>query len=136
MESTSATGTFAIAYTPAGSWTGSDQTCARMTFQKTYTGALAGTGDGAMLTAGDPAAGNAGYVAMERFTGTLAGRAGSFVLQHAGTMRDRHDTLHVVVTPGSGTGELAGIAGTMAIAPDGGTARYTFDFTLAPAYSA
>jgi hypothetical protein len=106
-----------------------------MTFKKTYHGNLAGTSDGAMLTAGDPAAGSAGYVAMERFTGTLAGRSGSFVLQHAGTMLDRHDTLHVVVTPGSGTGELAGIAGTMKIAADGGTHRYTFDLTLA-GYSA
>ncbi|AXA90270.1 DUF3224 domain-containing protein [Massilia sp. YMA4] len=135
MTSSSATGTFAIAYTPAGVWAGMDETCARMTFRKTYAGALAGTSDGTMLTAGDPATGNAGYVAMERFTGTLAGRSGSFVLQHAGTMRDRHDALHVLVTPGSGTEELAGIAGTMAIAADSGGSRYTFDFTLT-AYSA
>lgn len=132
MESTSATGTFDIAYTPAGTWADAEDACSRMTFTKTYHGALSGTSAGAMLTAGAPTAGSAGYVAMERFTGTVAGRSGSFVLQHSGTMLQRRDTLFVVVTPGSGTGELAGIAGTLTIA-DG---RYTFEYALAPAYSA
>lgn len=136
MESTGATGTFTIAYTPAGSWDGADGTCSHMDFTKTYHGALSGTSAGAMLTAGDPAAGSAGYVAMERFTGTVAGRHGSFVLQHSGTMLQRRDTLFVVVTPGSGTEELAGIAGTLAIVADGGASRYTFEYALAASYSA
>ncbi|WEF33955.1 DUF3224 domain-containing protein [Pseudoduganella chitinolytica] len=137
MESTSVTGTFEIAYTPAGSWSGADDPASRMTFTKTYAGPLAGTSSGEMLTAGRPGDGSAGYVALERFTGTLAGRHGSCVLQHSGTMLAGRDSLLVVVTPGSGSGDLAGIAGTLALTMEDGVHRYRFDYALPlPAYSA
>ena len=86
-----------------------------MTFTKTFHGALAGTSEGEMLTAGAPAAGSAGYVALERFTGTLDGRRGSFVMQHSGTMDGGKQALAIAISPGSGSGELAGIAGTATI---------------------
>lgn len=46
-------------------------------------------------------------IALERITGTLGGRSGSFVLQHNGTFAAGA----LMVLPGSGTGELAGLRG-------------------------
>ncbi len=87
----------------------------RMTLSKHYHGALEATADGEMLTGGDPKAGTAGYVAIERVEGTLDGRAGAFQLMHWGTMDGGKFELKVGVVPGSGTGALAGITGTMTI---------------------
>ena len=125
-------GTFDIALHLVPETRPANDTRARMTFTKTFHGALAGTSDGEMLTAGLPQQGAAGYVAVERFDGTLAGRRGTFVLQHSGTMLRGRESLLVVVSPGSGTGELAGIAGTMRIDTKGGGHRYTFDYELPP----
>lgn len=110
------TGTFDVKITPvpAANAAPGDMR-GRMTFTKTFQGALAGTSEGEMLTAGAPAAGSAGYVALERFTGTLDGRRGSFVMQHSGTMEGGRQALAIAISPGSGTGELAGIAGTATI---------------------
>ena len=135
MESSPVTGTFEIAMRPSADAPRPDDTRARIHFTKTWQGPLAGASDGEMLTAGTPALGAAGYVALERFEGTLAGRHGSFVLQHCGTMLAGRDDLLLVVSPGSGTGALAGIAGTMRIASAGGH-RYTFEYALPEAYSA
>lgn len=84
-----------------------------------------------MLAASTNVKGSAGYVAMERVTGTLDGRRGSFVLQHSGTMSHGAFDLKVSIVPDSGTGKLAGIAGTMniQIAPDG-KHSYELDYTL------
>jgi hypothetical protein len=49
-------------------------------------GDLAGTGKGQMLTATTAVKNSAGYVAIERVSGTLHGKKGTFVLQHSGTM--------------------------------------------------
>jgi hypothetical protein len=97
---------------------------------KTYSGDLVGTGKGEMLIAGTAVKGSAGYVAIERVNGTLGGRNGSFVLQHTGTMNRGVPQLSVAVVPDSGTGELAGLAGTLAIIIQGGKHRYDFDYTL------
>jgi Protein of unknown function (DUF3224) len=129
MTPTPIAGTFDIVLRPLPEERAAGDPRARMTFTKTWHGELAGTSDGEMLTAGMPALGAAGYVALERFQGTLAGRRGSFVLQHSGTMLAGRDDLLVVVSPGSGTGELAGIAGTMRIDSANGH-RYTFDYAL------
>ena len=83
-----------------------------------------------MLSAGGAAKGSAGYVAMERVTGTLHGRKGSFVLQHSGTMTRGEPRLLIIVVPDSGTDQLAGLAGTMAIAISAGRHSYTFEYTL------
>jgi hypothetical protein len=92
-----------------------DTAISRFGIDKKFHGDLDGTSKGLMLSAGDPAKGNAGYVAMEQVTGTLAGHTGSFALQHSGLMENGGYKLTVTVVPGSGTGELAGIAGTMNI---------------------
>ncbi|MBB3220216.1 DUF3224 domain-containing protein [Pseudoduganella umbonata] len=114
---------------PAARGTG-DDTRARMTLTKTFHGPLSGAAEGEMLTAGTPAAGSAGYVALERFTGSLDGRRGSFVMQHSGTMHEGRQDLAIVISPGSGTGELAGIAGTATIRIDGKQHFYTLRYTL------
>lgn len=97
---------------------------------KTFSGDLTASSVGAMLAIRTPVEGSAGYVAMEWVTGTLAGRTGSFGLQHSGTMTRGTPELRLGVVPDSGTEGLAGLAGTMAIAVDGGTHRYRLDYTL------
>ncbi|MGA9586332.1 MAG: DUF3224 domain-containing protein [Terracidiphilus sp.] len=102
----------------------------RYGLDKQFHGDLDATSKGEMLGAGNPATGTAGYVAIEQVTGTLHGRAGSFALQHFGTMEDNKFELTVKVVPGSGTGDLTGICGTMAIAIVSGKHSYKFDYTL------
>ncbi len=106
-------------------------TLGRMSIAKKFHGDLEGTSEGQMLTAGTNVKGSAGYVAMERVTGTLQGRHGSFVLQHSGTLTRGAPQLSVTVVPDSGVGGLEGIAGTMTIkiAADG-KHSYEFDYTL------
>lgn len=124
-------GTFDVKVIPAsGAQATPDDSRGRMTFTKTFHGALAGMAEGEMLTAGSPATGTAGYVALERFDGTLDGRHGSFVMQHSGTMQAGRRELAIVISPGSGTGELAGIAGTAVIDIEGKQHRYTLRYTL------
>lgn len=106
----------------------------RYGLDKQFQGGLEGTSKGEMLGAGNPATGTAGYVAIEQFTGTLHGRSGSFALQHFGTMEDNKFDLVVKVVPGSGTGDLLGISGTMTIKILSGKHSYQFDYSLpAPA---
>ncbi|MGJ5815804.1 DUF3224 domain-containing protein [Paludibaculum fermentans] len=103
----------------------------RMAIFKTYEGDLAATARGEMLTAGTAVQGSAGYVAVERVTGTLKGKSGSFSLQHSGVMDRGAAQLVITVVPDSGTGELAGLKGKMAvrIEPDG-KHFYDFEYTL------
>jgi hypothetical protein len=83
-----------------------------------------------MLALGDPAKGSGGYVAIEHVTGALAGRTGTFALQHSGTMDRGAVHMSVTVVPGSGAGQLAGIAGSMTFQIEGGKHSYAFDYTL------
>ena len=83
-----------------------------------------------MLGAGNPATGTAGYVAIEEVTGTLHGKSGSFALQHFGAMHAGAFELNVRVVPGSGTGDLEGIAGTLTIIIDGRNHSYALEYTL------
>ncbi len=85
----------------------------RMLIDKQYHGGLVGIGQGEMLSAGNPAAGSAGYVAIEHVTCTIGSLSGSFALQHAGTMHAGASHLTIAIVPGSGTGELAGISGKL-----------------------
>ena len=85
------------------------------TLSKTWTGALEGRSHGLMLTAGDPASGSASYIATETFEGTLDGREGTLTLQQLGTMAGDEPELNYVIAPGSGTGALAGLTGTLTI---------------------
>ena len=86
----------------------------RMSIDKAITGDLVATTAGQMLSAMTEVKGSAGYVAIEKVDGALAGKKGTFVLQHTGTMNKGAPTLSVTVVPDSGTGELVGLAGEFA----------------------
>ena len=103
---------------------------ARFSINKEIHGDLEATTKGEMFSAGDPKSGNAGYVAIEVVTGTLAGKRGSFVLQHSATMDESGRKMTVLIVPGSGTGELAGIAGSFEIKIEGGKHSYDLEYTL------
>ncbi len=102
----------------------------RYGLDKQFHGDLEATSKGEMLGAGNPATGTAGYVAIEQVTGNLVGRTGSFALQHFGSMVDNKFELIVKVVPGSGTGDLTGISGTMTIKIVNGKHSYQFDYSL------
>ncbi|PYX99095.1 MAG: DUF3224 domain-containing protein [Acidobacteria bacterium] len=103
----------------------------RMTIDKQFHGDLNATSKGEMIAAQTQVKGSAGYVAIERVTGTLKGLGGSFALQHSATMTRGVPDLSIIVVPDSGTGELKGITGKMdiIIAPDG-KHSYTFDYSI------
>jgi hypothetical protein len=103
---------------------------ARMSIDKQFHGDLDALSQGEMLAAGTAVKGSAGYVAIERVTGTLNGRAGSFVLQHSATMDRGTPELSIHVVPDSGTGELAGLSGTMSITITEGKHFYEFEYTV------
>ena len=102
----------------------------RMTIDKHFLGDMEGSSKGQMLTGMTAVSGSAAYVAIERVNGALAGRTGTFILQHTGTMARGAQSLVVKVVPDSGTGEFAGIDGTMAIDISNGLHLYTFEYTL------
>ena len=102
----------------------------RYALLKQFHGDLDATSKREMLGSGDPSKGSAGYVAIEHVTGTLNGHAGSFALQHIGVIDQGKFELSVAVVPGSGTGDLAGIAGTMTITNVAGKHSYTLEYTL------
>jgi hypothetical protein len=104
----------------------------RMTMDKQFRGDLEATSQGEMLAFSTDVEGSAGYVAIERVTGQLHGRSGSFVLQHNGLMTRGVGQLTITVVPDSGTGELTGLEGTMAIEIEDGVHFYRFEYTPAP----
>lgn len=126
-----ASGTFEVKLTPQ---TMADQPAdsgmARMTIDKQFHGDLDGTSKGEMLSAAGTVKGSAGYVAIERVTARLHGYSGSFALQHNGMMNRGVPQLDIVVVPDSGTGELAGLSGKLAIRITEGKHFYEFDYTL------
>lgn len=103
----------------------------RYSINKHLQGDLEGNTQGEMFSAGDPQHGHAGYVAIERVTGTLAGKHGSFVLQHLATIDANGPQMTVQVVPGSGTEGFVGLTGTFQITVVDGQHRYTFNYTLA-----
>ena len=121
-------GTFDVKLTPQPA--GEGQPWGRQSIAKTFHGALDGTSRGEMLAVMTAVKGSAGYVALEQVTATLEGRRGSFFLQHSGTMNKGTPALTVSVVPDSGTGELAGLQGTMTIDVSGDQHRYTFTYQL------
>src|SRR3954464_5208482 len=114
-----ARGTFEVKLTPQADGD-AGAGLARMILDKQFHGDLEATSQGQMLAAGTAVQGSAGYVALEQVSGTLAGRAGTFVLQHYGIMDRGTPQLMITVVPDSGTGELTGISGKMAIQIEGG----------------
>lgn len=125
-----AAGTFQVQLTRQP--TAEDSVIGRMTIDKQFLGDLEGTSRGEMLAAGTAVPGSAGYVAIERVTGTLHGRSGSFLLQHSGTMSRGTGELTIVVLPDSGTGELTGLTGRMNIIIADGRHSYELDYELPP----
>jgi Protein of unknown function (DUF3224) len=125
-----AAGPFDVKVTPQDDKS-DDPLLGRMTLDKQYHGDLEATGKGQMLTAGSAQKGAGGYVAIEKVTGSLNGRTGSFVLQHSGTMKDNVPQLTITVVPESGTGQLEGIAGKMTIKiASTGKHSYDLEYTL------
>src|SRR5262245_32048193 len=102
----------------------------RMLLNKTFSGDLSASARGQMLSAGTATRGSAGYVAIDRVTGTLDGRKGSFLLQHSGRMNRGVPSLSIMVVPDSGTDELAGIAGTLSINIIDGKHFYDFIYSI------
>jgi hypothetical protein len=102
----------------------------RLSIDKQFRGDLEGASVGEMLTAGSAIKGSAAYVAVERVTGTLNGKTGSFALHHTGIMSRGNGELSVVVAPDSGTGELTGLTGEMAIIIADGKHSYEFEYQL------
>jgi hypothetical protein len=126
-----AKGTFEVKVTPVAADTGDDSGIGRLTLDKKFSGDLEGTSRGQMLGFRSATEGSGGYVAQERVKGKLSGRSGSFVLQHIGTMRKGSaPVMNVTVVPDSGTGELAGISGTMTIIIAGGKHSYELAYEL------
>lgn len=130
LASLAAAGAFDVKVEPTQDAALPDTRMGRMALVKTYHGDLEATAAGVMLTAGNPASGSAGYVALETVQGTLKGRKGSFLLQHAGTLDGGAQSLSITVVPGSGTGELAGLAGRMTIEIKEGKHTYALAYTL------
>lgn len=103
---------------------------ARYSLDKIYRGDLQGASAGEMMGVGNPSSGNAGYVAIEQVTGTLQGRKGSFAVQHSSSMNNGNFEMNIRVVPGTGTGELEGLAGTLTIILEGSKHSYRLDYTL------
>jgi hypothetical protein len=126
-----ATGPFEVKLAPLEpTWPDEAAILGRMSIDKRYTGDLNATGQGEMLSAGTGVQGSAGYVAIEKLTGTLHGREGTFTLQHSATMNRGAPSLSITVVPDSGTGALTSIAGSMLIIIENKQHSYIFDYTL------
>lgn len=103
----------------------------RLNIDKQFQGALAAASVGQMIAARGGKPESAGYVALERVTGTLDGRTGSFILQHSGHSSPGGQSLAINVVADSGTDALIGLTGTMeVIIEPGGKHFYEFDYTL------
>ena len=124
-----ASGTFEVKLNPQDD--GPDAPTGRMTIDKQFQGDLLATSKGQMIMSGSPSVnGSAGYVAIEKVTGTLHGRSGSFYLQHNGTMTRGVGELTITVIPDTGTDDLTGLRGKMNIIIADGKHSYEFEYDL------
>lgn len=126
-----ASGKFKVSIKPEAESPKQDgSTLGRLALDKQFSGELEAVGKGEMLTATTDTKGSAAYVAMERISGTLKGRKGSFVVHHNGVMSGGAQQLAIAIVPDSGSGELAGISGTMSIKVTGGEHFYELSYRL------
>jgi len=130
VMTTRASGTFDVKLTPQTAEDKAETPMGRLSIDKQFHGDVEATSQGEMLFAGGPAKGAGGYVAIERVSGTLHGRSGTFALQHSGTMTRSGTQLTIVVVPDSGTGQLAGLTGSMTIKIENGQHHYELDYAL------
>jgi hypothetical protein len=132
IVTTRATGTFDVKLAPQANDTPAEGSpLGRLSIDKQFHGDLEATSKGEMLSAGSPTVKNsAGYVAIERVSGTLHGRRGTFALQHNGVMNRGEPSLTITVVPDSGTGDLTGLSGSMSIIIEGGKHSYVFEYAL------
>ena len=129
--SQNASGTFEVKLNPLPQDVTPDEShLGRLSIDKQFLGDLEATSKGQMLTAMTDIKGSAGYVAIERVTGMLHGKQGSFTLQHSGTMSGGAQSLDLTVVPDSGAGELAGLSGRMEIIIEEGQHFYEFEYEL------
>jgi len=124
-----ATGTFEVKLNPQDDKS-DDKTLGRMTIEKQWHGDIEGASKGQMLTGGEVTKGSAGYVAIEKVSGTLKGRKGTFILQHSATMTRGEGQLTITVVPDSGTDQLEGLTGKLMIKIADGKHSYEFEYTL------
>lgn len=128
---TRAAGTFEVKVSPLQPYDNTPGAMVgRMSLDKQFHGDLEAISKGEMLTAGDYSKGSAGYVAIERVSGTLNGKRGTFIFQHSATMDHGAQSLSVTVVPGTGTDELVGLTGSMKISIEKGKHSYEFDYSL------
>lgn len=125
-----ATGTFAVKIEPQGDDSGGGLTVSRMTVNKVFSGGLVGTGTGDMMAIGGGVDSGA-YVLIERVTGSLDGKAGSFALMHHATVIAGKPDQHITVVPGSGNGALLGLSGQLTMRIEGGTHFYDLAYAIA-----
>jgi len=128
-----ATGPFEVKVTPLDpAFKTDDNSLGRMSIDKQFDGDLEATAKGEMLTGATAVKGSGAYVAMERVSGTLHGRTGTFLLQHSGTMSHGTFQLNITVVPDSGTSQLLGLTGKMNIIITDGKHSYDFEYVLPP----
>ena len=129
-----ARGTFDVKLTPQKSDEGLDESLSRMTITKQLHGGIEGTSTGVMLTGGTAVQGSGVYVALEKVTGTVGGKKGTFLMRHVGVMTRGTPSLSITVVPDSGTDELAGLEGSFDVIIEDGKHSYVFDYTLPGAH--
>ncbi|HMT07202.1 MAG TPA: DUF3224 domain-containing protein [Pyrinomonadaceae bacterium] len=126
-----AKGTFDVKTTPQPADDAAAGPFGRLFLDKKFHGDLDAVSKGQMMGAQTETEGSGAYVALEQVTGTLAGKKGSFMLMHNGTMQKGGNfVLNVSVVPDSGTGDLKGISGTMKIIIEDKKHLYEFSYSL------
>ncbi|MGH3147496.1 MAG: DUF3224 domain-containing protein [Rubrobacter sp.] len=102
---------------------------ARTRLTKTFSGDVEGRSAAELLMAYGSEEGSAAYVGLERVTGSVHGRSGSFVLRHSAVMERGEGKSSLDVVPDSGTGELRGLRGEARISVEpGGGHSFTLDY--------
>ena len=127
-----ATGTFAVKITPVASDSIDGGALGRLRVDKQFSGSLTAQSSGEMLTGSTAVAASAAYVLIERVTGSLDGKAGSFMLAHIGIMDRGKPDLRVTIVPDSGSGALKGLTGTLTIRIENNVHYYDLDYRLTP----
>lgn len=127
-----ARGTFTVKMAPLPADAPAGSTHGRLSLDKVYSGDLTGTGKGEMIAISPNALGSGVYMAIERVSGTMNGKTGSFSLAHQGVMHRGAPDLSITIVPDSGDGELMGIAGALTLTIANGVHSYDIAYTLTP----